>query len=268
MLGIGVITYRRPHALAALLDKLKQSTTGDFKLVVADDGSGDETLAVCQAAGVPVVTGVNRGVAWNKNRALYWLYGQGCTHFVILEDDMAVTDDGWNQSWISAIDRWDHINWLAQSHIPFVTAGMFLGGSGSPDDPYVCEHLYGVCMGFSRRSLARVGFYDTRFIKYGFEHIDLTLRNRRAGLGVRDIATKDGTVLSFVMIPGGLTILDMVSGADMTAVERNRVIFQAIQGEPVYRAPWHDQEERALIEAETGCRMDLEMEHDTAPLKK
>lgn len=257
MLGIGVITYRRPAALAVLLDALRRATHGEYALVVADDGSGDETLDVCRQAGAPYVTGVNRGVAWNKNRALHWLLGRGCTRFILLEDDTGITEDGWNRSWIEAIDLWHHINWMGASHIRFVTEGMFLGGGGTPDDPYVCEYLHGLCMAFSLRSLAEVGFYDTRFHGYGFEHLDLTLRNRRAGFGVREIEQPEGRISSFVMIPGGLTILDMQSGADPIAVERNRAVFHTLREAPIYRLPWQGDTERRLLESETGVILAL-----------
>ncbi|WP_247889139.1 glycosyltransferase family 2 protein [Azospirillum brasilense] len=257
MLGIGVVTHRRPAALATLLDALRRATHGDHRIVVADDGSGDETLDVCRQADVPFVTGANRGVAWNKNRALHWLLGRGCDRFILLEDDTGVTEDGWNRSWIEAIDRWHHVNWMGASHIPFVTEGMFYGGHGTPEEPYVCEYLHGLCMAFSLRSLAEVGFYDTRFRGYGFEHLDLTIRNRRAGFGVREIERPEGAISSFVMIPGGLTILDMPSGADLTAVERNRAVFHTLQDAPIHRLPWQDDAERHLLESETGTTLVL-----------
>lgn len=257
MLGIGVVTHRRPQALSVLLEALKRLTVGKHELVVADDGSGDETLAVCSSAMVPVVTGPNRGVAWNKNRALAWLTNRGCTRFVLLEDDTGVTAPAWNMAWSAAVDRWHHVNWLGPAHIPMIPEGMFLGGSGTAEDPYVCEFLYGQCMAFSLRSLARVGFFDTRFRGYGFEHLDLTLRNRRAGLGVRTVDTANGAIESFAAISGGLTIRAMESGADLEAVERNRAVFHALQQEPIYRAPWQDIAERNALEAEVGGPINL-----------
>lgn len=255
MLGIGVITYRRPAALAELLESVGRLTAGEHRLVVADDGSGDETASVCDRAGVARVAGVNRGVAWNKNRALLWLLAQGCDRFVLLEDDAVVVETAWDRHWIEAIDRWHHINWLAATHIPMVTEGMFLGGGGTAQDPYVCEYLHGLCMAFSLRSLAEVGFYDSRFRGYGFEHLDLTIRNRRAGFGVREIQRDTGPMSSFVMMPGGLALRYMDSNADMGAVERNRAIFQDLKEAPIYRSPWQDDEERASFEEELGIAL-------------
>jgi GT2 family glycosyltransferase len=77
-LSVVVPTYRRPGLLGRCLDALAgQDVTGDrFEVVVADDGSGDDTAAVVRAAARRSgnvrleVLEVNRGPAAARNRAL------------------------------------------------------------------------------------------------------------------------------------------------------------------------------------------------------
>ena len=75
----------------------------DVDFVVADDGSTDGSVAMLREQDVPVVTGVNMGVAWNKNRALYLLAQvRGCVAVILLEDDTMPDRTGWEDAWISA----------------------------------------------------------------------------------------------------------------------------------------------------------------------
>ncbi len=70
-IGIGIVTYNRKNVLAETLGRVRAHTKLQSTLVVADDGSDDGTLDFVRSQGITVVTGRNRGVAWNKNRALF-----------------------------------------------------------------------------------------------------------------------------------------------------------------------------------------------------
>src|ERR1044071_9494526 len=48
--GVVFTTYNRPHDLARVLAGYARQTHKDFELVIADDGSGDETRACIEAA--------------------------------------------------------------------------------------------------------------------------------------------------------------------------------------------------------------------------
>jgi glycosyltransferase involved in cell wall biosynthesis len=72
--GIGIVTYNRKAVLSDTIDQVRAFTRQPgAALVVADDGSGDGTLPMLREKQVPVITGVNMGIAWNKNRALFLL---------------------------------------------------------------------------------------------------------------------------------------------------------------------------------------------------
>ena len=86
-LGLGIITYNRRNGVLDCIDAAKRYTRRPLHLVVTDDGSSDDTVEHARAAAT-VVTGANRGVFWNKNRArLYLRSWLQCNVCILLEDD-------------------------------------------------------------------------------------------------------------------------------------------------------------------------------------
>lgn len=91
--GVGICTFNRALQLGGLIETVI-NTTKDARIVVADDGSTDDTPYVAaQFKNVIYVRGPNKGVAHNKNRVLYTL--QNCRFIAILEDDLFPTQAGW-----------------------------------------------------------------------------------------------------------------------------------------------------------------------------
>ncbi len=91
--GVGIVTYNRAKQIGELIEAVQSTTTG-VRIVVADDGSTDETpQIVASFPGVLYVRGPNRGVAHNKNRALAAL--QDCAYVALLEDDLFPVTPGW-----------------------------------------------------------------------------------------------------------------------------------------------------------------------------
>jgi glycosyltransferase involved in cell wall biosynthesis len=170
-LGVAVATYNRLPGLQECVQRLQAHTARPLQLVVADDGSTDGTSEWCREAGIPCVTGVNRGIAWNKNRGLHYLFAQTAADPIfILEDDARIWEDGWETDWVAAAQRWGQINF--SEHVP-------VSGSGTPDDPYWCHYWGGVCTGTTRGALKQVGYLDTLFGGYGHEHWEWTRRYQR-----------------------------------------------------------------------------------------
>ena len=135
--GIGIVTYNRKAILSDTINQVRALTRQpNAALVVADDGSTDGTLAMLRDKQVPVVTGVNMGIAWNKNRALFTLsHMLECETVILLEDDTMPNRSGWEAVWIQAAQRWGHVNfagdWMQQ---------YFLSGSGHRRRPRPVTH--------------------------------------------------------------------------------------------------------------------------------
>ena len=236
-LGIGITTYRRRSSLENVLKKLKLHTKTDFELVVADDGSGDDTLSMLRALNISHITGKNRGVAWNKNRALHHLNSRcKCDVIILIEDDSFPSVDAWEKDWIKAATTFGHINlaghWFKEK---------FVDGLGTPESPISCFSSSGQCVAFSRKTVERVGYFDSRFGRYGYEHAEHSQRCIRVGFG-GIYQPQDTNAYIYYLIRGGLTVghLADVHGDDLA---RNAVIYHAVKNDQVHRWAWRGDEE-------------------------
>jgi glycosyltransferase involved in cell wall biosynthesis len=250
-LGIAVCAYNRAASVAELLTSLKKFTTREFHLVICEDGGSDDTVRMFSALGIPVVTGRNRGVAWNKNRGLYWLTEQtDSTHILVIEDDMIATKKGWEANWIAALDKWSHINWANAEYL-VQYPDRAVTGSGSVEDPFAANVITGCLMGFTRDAIKTVGYFDPRFTGYGYEHLDFSRRLKKSNMGVIEATDEAGsTFIKYLSIDGGMTMKHLPSPADKSRASANKEIFEAQKSALLYRKPWVDAEQRATLMTE------------------
>ena len=248
-IGVGVTTYNRKWKLEETLARLRAVTPEPFDLVVADDGSGDGTVAYLAGTGLDFVTGRNRGVAWNKNRALYTLFQRGHDAIVLLEDDAFPAEIGWLTMWAEAALRYDHVNYAGE----WFPAEVVLRGAGTLDDPFVTTASTAQVSAFSRRAIERVGYFDTRFRGYGHEHVDLTQRMIRDGMGGFWHPSRQDGEYEYLSIRGGMQPTADSSFADDSQVRANGALFERLRDAPLHREPWQDEAERAILLAEVGA---------------
>lgn len=249
--GIGIITCNRKATVAATIQKVRALTREpNAALVVADDGSSDGTPALLRDMGVPVVSGINMGIAWNKNRALFVLSQLlGCETVILLEDDTQPVAAGWEAQWMTAARRWGHVNyagsWLREH---------FQSGSGTADDPFRSTMVTAQCAAYSRSALTYAGYFDSRFSGYGHEHVEQTRRMIRLGYGGGVEQQNGQEQVIFHLITGGVTVLDCPSHGDAAAAEKNLALAHQLMAEQGYRAPWgKDQQARQFrSEAESS----------------
>ena len=235
-LGIAVVTFNRLSRFKSTLEAVARHTITPYQGIVADDGSSDGTHDWLIDNRIPFVSGTNKGVAWNKNRGLYYLgVVLACDWVIILEDDCSPKVDGWELPIIAATERHGHIGCIDREadmrdlrHVPPAT----------PSHPYACSEMSAQCNGYSREALNVVGFMDSRFGRYGHEHVEHTARLIRAGYG--------GEVNShgqqWYVIDAGITMHPEPSWGSRGAIVENAAIAASIAGEPVHRWPWTDDE--------------------------
>ncbi len=269
-IGIGVITYNRRERLLATLAALQARTSTPAIFVVADDGSRDGTADAVRHAHplVRVVGGENRGVCWNRNRALWALHVEHrCDVVILVEDDAAPTEDGWELDWILAARRHGHINldgaWFRDGVV---------SGSGTPADPTVSQGVSGQVSAFSSKALHHVGFFDTRFQGYGMGHVEHSFRMIRAGYGGQVVSGKAGDFdtwqlgnstafqmawrglpeVRFFLLRSPVRVHDEGSHRDPCPVRiaANQVRFAELVHDQVYRAPWSCDGEMERFRAE------------------
>lgn len=249
ILGIAVVTYRRPERLRLLVDAIERLTSSSHQLVVADDGSQDGDVEWCRARGHTAITGLNRGVAWNKNRGLFALAALGCDPLLLIEDDVHPVTPGWELDWIEGTRRWHHLAY----HHPKI-ARHTVGGEGTPEVPFVNPAATAQCLSVSAQALEEVGFLDSRFQGWGHEHAEWTTRIKRAGYGFQEIRLPDGRrAKAQLYLAGGLESGDSISYRDEQQARRNRELATRLQGEPLYRRPWQSANERRELLAEQAA---------------
>ncbi len=67
MLSVIVPAYNEEERLGRLLEALQNQETGDFEVIVVDDGSGDRTLEVARNSKARVFSNPHKGPAWQRN---------------------------------------------------------------------------------------------------------------------------------------------------------------------------------------------------------
>ena len=239
-LGIGVTTFNRAPKLEAGLAQLRRLTATPCDLVVADDGSTDSTAAICENAGVIRITGPNMGIAWNKNRALFFLHRiQKCDVIILIEDDCYPNHRAWENDWCRAGEKWGHANFGA----PWFR-DKFLSGAGTLEDPFICASLSGQCVAFSDRALSVCGYLDSRFKGYGYEHAEHSARLVRAGFGGEMRITERGELEPhYYLLTADLTVFSDESYRDEGSLAANWTAWERMYGDPIYRLPWRTKNE-------------------------
>lgn len=243
-LGIGIPTYNRSSMVSATIQRVRDLTQFNPIILVSNDGSSDDTMeAISRIEGINVLDAPNAGIAWNKNRLLFNLHEiEKCDVVLLLEDDTQPTVYGWNVDWILACIRFGHVNFAP----PWFPQGG--GGNGSWHDPLHSDVLTAQCSGFARQALSYVGYIDSRFGRYGHEHVEHTSRMIRMGYG--GLTKADGASKTFFLLSDGLEIKDSISNFSQQHVDENAAIFQAIHHECAYRPAWRDEEQIRRLRSE------------------
>ncbi|MGE0226170.1 MAG: glycosyltransferase family 2 protein, partial [Acetobacteraceae bacterium] len=239
-IGIGIVTYKRKDVLRETIRCVREYTARrDAEFVVADDGSTDGTLEMLRDLAVPVITGRNMGIAWNKNRALYYLaQARRCDVVILLEDDTQPNAPAWEQAWVEGTRRWGHANLAG----PWLNQG-FVRGTGTPEDPVLSRLATAQCASYSGDSLAYGGYYDPRFKGYGHEHVEHSRRLIRVGYGGTDDKVDGAEQVLFVLLNGAVTVQKPPSYFDKAQVERNLEVARHAMADRHYRAPWQSEDE-------------------------
>jgi hypothetical protein len=236
--GIGVITYNRKDHLAKTVDAIKAFTKGEYHLVVADDGSKDNTLDWCKQNNVFHTSCVNKGVVRNKNRALYYLNEvKKVDVLILLEDDCRPNKENWQKEWVIAALLWGHINYAHKRIIK--KEGAVVSGTASSTSPYLCKLVTGQCTACSKDAMDNVGYLDPRFSGYGAGHVEWTERFIRQGY--------NGTTEKHWVYPAintGLNSDDAPTFKNPEQLEKNRALKKKISKDARKREPWVTTDEK------------------------
>lgn len=252
-IGIAVITYNRIKHLQKCIARIKQYTRHEYYLVVVDDGSQDGTAEWCKENNITVINGVNKGVSWNKNRAVYFLMNHtDCDTVLLLEDDCWPSDKDWARAWSYAANKFGHI---CDAHSS-ANSSAIVGGRGTAVDPYISKLATAPCTACSREALRAVGYLDPRFKGYGAAHVEWSIRfSKHYPIMVNGKAEKD----VFLVMHAGLEEHDGPSFANKDQIAKNRQLRLSMANDPIYKDPWSSDAEKAELLQEMATKV-LNME--------
>lgn len=194
-----VINWNRADLLRRCLASLGRQTISDFDVVVVDNGSKDDSVAVARASASPpvqlVVNTENRGFCAANNQGIAVSRGE----FVALLNNDAEADPGWLAALLQAVESNPRIGMVASKilvaenpkiidkvgHLIYPDGQNRGRGHGELDIGQY-EHPEDVawpdgCAALYRRSmLDRIGGFDEDFFAYA-DDAELGLRARIAG---------------------------------------------------------------------------------------
>ena len=217
-ISVVVTTHERPRALDAVLRALAEQSDAAFDVVVADDGSGPATRAVVERwgrlfgrriqhvwqpdEGFRLALVRNRGALAARGDYLVFVDGDVVPRLRFVEALRACARPGWfvagrrlelsralTERVLASgarIHRRSLVDWLrVKEHVSplsvLTARDRRVVGVDAPEfEPH--GRAYGFLLGVRRVDFERVNGYDTRFVGWGEEDVDLAVRLRRLGL--------------------------------------------------------------------------------------
>lgn len=189
-IGIGIVTYNRPHLLKKLLNSLPEELR--WNTIVVNDGKPlNEDLYV----GEYVQNEGNFGVGRSKNICLEYWMKQKFEHIFLIEDDIYIKNPAVFEKYIEASEK------SGIQHFNYSQHGL---GNKKYSDPFIPDivniepnpkitvdygncpvSFYPNCVGafsyYSLRCLETVGLIDERFYN-ACEHVEHTYRIIQQGM--------------------------------------------------------------------------------------
>jgi glycosyltransferase involved in cell wall biosynthesis len=191
--GVAIIHYNRIYQIAELVERVKKTVPEGTKIIVCDDGSnigyqegGTMSHVHNIADDVPndvmLIRGPNKGVGYNKNRALWAL--QDCHYICMIEDDLFPKERGWFEIYeeVAKLTNNHHFCRVEDKQVEDHTVGFteylqtrgytpILGSSPRGDFTFITASI-----------IASVGGFNPRFRGIGYSHGNWQNRIAKAGL--------------------------------------------------------------------------------------
>lgn len=204
-ISLGIITYNRRDFLQKCVESLVSSlrpSLFEYDIVISDDASTDSTREYLSSIDIPeisVMANEHRvGVAGQTNRILQRF--NGSVEYGFVANDDLIFLPGWEELYSYAMSR------TGYAHFAFTDLELEKRVNPVISPPHEIIDINGVrlvnwrrmrlqggFMSFDQRVIDKVGGMDSkRFGVFGHEHVDWTVRIRRAGLAPGGIEWTNG----------------------------------------------------------------------------
>jgi GT2 family glycosyltransferase/tetratricopeptide (TPR) repeat protein len=195
LVSIVMLSWNAPQFTKLALESIRAHTSGEYEIVIVDNGSAAETVEWLKSLpDVRVIFNAeNRGYAAGNNQGLAAARGE---YVVLLNNDVVVTD-GWLDGLLDAFDRVPGLGISAprsnkvagnQQVTDAVYADMTqMHGYARArrerfrGQHYLTDRAIGLCLCIARRVIDDVGGIDEQYGTGNFEDDDFCLRVRAAG---------------------------------------------------------------------------------------
>lgn len=196
LVSIVMLSWNAPQFTKMALESIRAHTSGEYEVIIVDNGSGAETVEWLRTLEEPVrviYNAKNRGFAGGNNQALAAARGE---YVVLLNNDVIVTD-GWLDGLLGAFERIPGLGVSAPrsnkiagdqivtdasyADIPQMHEYAAVRRARYRDQGYVTDRAIGLCLCIDRRTIDEIGGIDERFGVGNFEDDDFCLRVRAAG---------------------------------------------------------------------------------------
>jgi GT2 family glycosyltransferase len=204
LVGIIVSSRKNPDDTIATVASLRRMTYDRYRVMVVDNGSGDDSVERIRAAypNLAIVKNANNlGFAAGNNVGIERLLDAGCDYVLLLNDDAEVAEDTLERL-VAVAESDPHIGFVGPTICYFDqprtiwSAGGMVSPNGQPshlDDlteigapgqpPRDVDYVTGCAILARRELLDRIGPMDGRFFLY-FEETEWCARARQAGYRV------------------------------------------------------------------------------------
>jgi len=199
LVSIIMLSWNAPQFTKMALESIRAHTSGEYEVIIVDNGSNDETVQWLRTiSDVRVIyNSTNRGYAGGNNQGM----AAACGEYVVLLNNDVIVTDGWLGGLLSAFDRipglgvsaprsnkvaGDQIvldagyQTLEEMHRYAAQRTQRFRGRG-----YMTDRAIGLCLCIDRRVIEEVGGIDERFGVGNFEDDDFCLRVRAAGYAIQ-----------------------------------------------------------------------------------